>query len=278
MSIEFVETHPYDSYLDKSESLFCPGCGNGVILNAITRTIKEVYNDAKDKIVAVSGIGCAGWISSPHLKVDRVHTTHGRTIPFATGIKLVNPDLKVIVISGDGDIAGIGGNHLIHAARRNMAISVIMANNYGFAMTGGQHGPTTPHEVSTITSPYGNLESPFDSAGLVAAAGASYVARWTVAHVRQLHRAVRDVIRYGEKGFAFLEVISDCPTRFGGRTFQKTAAEMVKMFDENSIHISKTKDLDPTEYADKIVVGELIKEEKSGYVQLTRELIERARK
>lgn len=278
MSIEFVDSHPYDPYLDKPETLFCPGCGNGIVLNALTRTIQEEYDDSKDKIVAVSGIGCAGWISSPHMMVDRVHSTHGRTIPFATGIKLVNPELKVFVVSGDGDVAGIGGNHLIHAARRNMAISVLMVNNYGFAMTGGQHGPTTPHEVPTITSPYGNLEAPFDTASLIAAAGASYVARWTVGHVRQLHRAVQEMFRWGDKGFAFLEVISDCPTRFGGRTFQKTAVEMVQMFVENSIHISKIKDLEPKDYADKIVVGEFVKEEKPGYVALTQELIERARK
>ena len=277
MSLELSESHPLDPYLDRRETLFCPGCGNGVILNAIASAIQELY-DSTEKLVAVSGIGCAGWIPSPHLKLDRVHTIHGRTIPVATGIKLANPELKVLVISGDGDIAGIGGNHLIHAARRNMELSVFMVNNYGFAMTGGQHGPTTPHEVKTVTTPYGNIEVPFDTAALVAAAGASYVARWTVAHVRQLHRAVRNGLQYGEKGFAFLEIVSSCPTRFGGRILQKTAVEMLKGFRETSINVKKSKDLEPADFTGKIVVGEFVKEEKPGYVAQVLKIIESARK
>ncbi|MFQ6124036.1 MAG: thiamine pyrophosphate-dependent enzyme [Candidatus Heimdallarchaeota archaeon] len=277
MSYELTESHPLDSYLDRTETLFCPGCGNGVILNAIARAIHELY-DSTEKLVAVSGIGCAGWIPSPHLKLDRIHTTHGRAIAFATGIKLANPKLKVMVISGDGDIAGIGGNHLIHAARRNMELSVFMVNNYGYAMTGGQHGPTTPHEAKTVTTPYGNIEVPFDSSALVAAAGASYVARWTVAHVRQLNRAVRNVLQYGEKGFAFLEIVSSCPTRFGKRIFHKSALEMLIGFRETSINIKKLEDLEPEDHAGKIVVGEFVTEEKPGYVAQLYDIIERARK
>lgn len=277
MSYELTESHPLDSYLVRMETLFCPGCGNGIILNAIARAIHELY-DSTEKLVAVSGIGCAGWIPSPHMKLDRVHTTHGRTIAFATGIKLANPELKVMVISGDGDIAGIGGNHLIHAARRNMELSVFMVNNYGYAMTGGQHGPTTPHEAKTVTTPYGNIEVPFDSSALVAAAGASYVARWTVAHARQLNRAVRNVLQYGEKGFAFLEIVSSCPTRFGERIFHKTALEMLKGYRETSINIKKLDDLEPVDYAGKFVVGEFVKEGKPGYVAQLYEIIERARK
>ncbi len=277
MNIEMVESHPLDTYLDKPETLFCPGCGCGIVLNAVTSTIRDMYKST-EKIVAVSGIGCAGWISSPHMKVDRVHALHGRTIPFATGIKLANPELIVTIITGDGDLAGIGGNHLIHAARRNMPLAVIMVNNYGFAMTGGQHGPTTPHNAKTITSPYGNIETPFDTASLVAAAGAAYVARWTVAHPRQLQRAVRTTFEQSEKGFAFLEVISACPTRFGGRTLHKTAVEMLKHYKETSIHISKTKDLDPEEYAGKTVIGEFVNKERPSYADLILETIERAKK
>ena len=164
---------------------FCPGCGNETVIDSILYAIDNLYGSTDD-FVFVSGIGCAAWIPSPHIKADTIHTTHGRPITFATGIKLANPNLKVVVISGDGDLAGIGGNHLIHAARRNVEITVICVNNLVYGMTGGQLSPTTPIGAFTSTTSGGNIEYPFDLARLVMSAGASYSARWTTLNKNQL--------------------------------------------------------------------------------------------
>jgi len=192
---------------------FCPGCGNVIVLDSIISVIGDLYG-TMDGFVFLSGIGCAAWIPSPHIKADTIHTTHGRPITFATGVKLANPDLKVVVISGDGDLAGIGGNHLIHAARRNLEITVICINNLILGMTGGQLSPTTPQGAITRTTSGGNIEYPFDLARLVACAGASYVARWTTADKIQLQRSIGKALKKGQKGLAFVEVISPCPTQF----------------------------------------------------------------
>jgi len=193
---------------------FCPGCGHGIILGALDRAISELGLDPR-KLLFVSGIGCAAWIPSPHLAADTLHVTHGRPIAFATGAKLVKPELKVVVVSGDGDLAAIGGNHLIHAARRDIEMVVICANNAIYGMTGGQVSPTTPPGARTSTTPRGCRERPFDLCKLVAAAGASYVARYTVLHVRQLQRSIMRALEH--PGFAFIEVISPCPTEYGRR-------------------------------------------------------------
>lgn len=176
----------------------------------------------------VSGIGCGSWIPSPHFKADSLHTTHGRALAFATGLKIARPELKVVVISGDGDLAAIGGNHLIHAARRNIDLTVICVNNYLYGMTGGQVGPTTFTGDVTTTTPYGNPERPFDLSRLVAAAGASYVARWTTAHPIQATRAIRRALE--KKGFTFVEMISQCPTSYGRRMQIGGGVEMIKWF------------------------------------------------
>ncbi len=182
----------------------------------------------KNKIVAVSGIGCSAWISSPYLRVDTMHTTHGRAIAFATGIVLSRPDLKVIVLTGDGDGAGIGGNHLIHAARRGIDMLVILVNNGIYGMTGGQTAPTTPKGLRTRTHPRGNPERPFKVAELVAAAGADYVARWTTAHLVQLKDSIKKALKM--KGFRFIEVISQCPTHFGRMIGVTDPWEMIQHF------------------------------------------------
>ena len=192
---------------------FCPGCGNVIVLNSIISAIRDLYGKM-DGFVFLSGIGCAAWIPSPHIKADTIHTTHGRPITFATGVKLANPDLKVVVISGEGDLAGIGGNHLIHAARRNIEITVICVNNLVYGMTGGQLSPTTPQGAITKTTLGGNKEYPFDMVRLVTNAGASYVARWTTANKRQLQKFIGKALKRGQKGFAFVEVISPCTTQF----------------------------------------------------------------
>ena len=197
-------------YIVNNLTAFCPGCGNGMILNSFVRAVDDLGWDVKD-MLCVSGIGCSSWIPSPHFKGDTLHTTHGRALAFATGAKVFNPSLKTVVFTGDGDGSGIGGNHLIHAARRNIGLTCILVNNFNYAMTGGQIAPTTLHDAKTTTSPYGNPEQPFDIAKLVAAAGATYVAKWTTNHVLELTKSMKEAMQ--NPGFSFIEVLSQCPTQ-----------------------------------------------------------------
>ena len=199
-----------ERYLRRLPTKFCPGCGNGMVLNAFIRAIHSLGIDTRE-LVCVSGIGCSAWIPSPHVRADTMHVTHGRALAFATGIKLYRPELRVVAFLGDGDGAGIGGNHLIHAARRNLGVTAILVNNGCYGMTGGQVAPTTPLGLRTPTTPYGNPEPPFDLCRLVEAAGATYVARWTTYHLVQLERSIGEALQ--NEGFSFIEVISQCPTR-----------------------------------------------------------------
>lgn len=205
-----IKTTSYyrDRYVRHLPTSFCTGCGNGMILNSFVRAVDELGVDL-EKILSVSGIGCSAWIPSPHFNSDTLHVTHGRAIPFATGAKIFNNELTTVVFTGDGDGAGIGGNHLIHAARRNIDITTILVNNFSYAMTGGQVAPTTLLGLKTLTSPYGNLERPFDLCKLMQAAGATYVARWTTYHIRELRRSIMAAMK--NKGFSFVEVLSQCP-------------------------------------------------------------------
>ncbi len=230
---------------------FCAGCGHGILLGAILRAIREVGLD-QEKMLFVSGIGCAGWIPSPHFAADTLHTTHGRPLAFATGAKLFRPELKVVVIGGDGDLASIGGNHLIHAARRDLEMTVICANNYIYGMTGGQVTPTTPQGAFTVTTPAGNPEPPFDLCRLVSGAGATYVARHTVYHVRPLIKILSRALEH--RGFAFVEVLSPCPTQYGRRNEFRSPWEMMEWLRDNCISVEKA--LAQGETGDKIVVGE----------------------
>jgi len=198
---------------------FCPGCGNLIVLDSLISEIENLYG-SMDGFVFLSGIGCAAWIPSPHIKADTIHTTHGRPITFATGVKLANPDLKVVVISGEGDLAGIGGNHLIHAARRNIEMTVICVNNLIYGMTGGQLSPTTPQGAITRTTFGGNKEYPFDLSRLVTNAGASYVARWTTTDKVKLQKSIGKPLKKGQEGFAFVEIISPCTTQFTRRNLK----------------------------------------------------------
>jgi len=227
------EKHPLDAYLraDRLPHIWCPGCGLGVILNCFLRGLLK-SGLALDKVAVVSGIGCAGRAAG-YIKLDSFHTTHGRAIPFATGLKLANPGLKVVVFSGDGDLVAIGGNHFIHAARRNIDMSVLCVNNFIYGMTGGQLGPTTPLTARTTTSPYGNIEEPFNIPYLAAACGAVYVARWTTAQVRRLEKTITEALL--KKGFSLVEVISPCPTYYGRMNNQTTGLEQMKYFRRNSI-------------------------------------------
>lgn len=208
-----VERHPLDDLIraDRMPHIWCPGCGIGIAMRCYAQGILE-SGIAVDHHVVVSGIGCSGRAAG-YMNIDSYHTTHGRAIPFAMGLKLANPELMVTIFSGDGDLVAIGGNHLIHAARRNIDINVICINNFNFGMTGGQFGPTTPQGAVATTAPYGNPELPFNLPYLLAAAGANYVARWTTLHARQLKQSILE--SFHKPGFTFIEVLSPCPVGFG---------------------------------------------------------------
>jgi 2-oxoglutarate ferredoxin oxidoreductase subunit beta len=208
--------HPMDVLLrgERLPHIWCQGCGLGTALTTFIGALQWLEKNEDwdlDKVSVVSGIGCTGRIAG-YLRLDSFHTTHGRAIPFATGLKLANSELKVVVISGDGDIAGIGGNHFIHAARRNLDITVICVNNFNYGMTGGQAGPTTPHGARAVTTQYGNFEHPFNLPYLAAAGGASFVARWTVLHARRLEWSLREAMMH--PGFSFVEIIAPCSTSY----------------------------------------------------------------
>lgn len=204
---------------------FCPGCGCGTVLNVFVAAVDSTGIKPED-ICLVSGIGCSSWIPSPYFKADTLHTTHGRAIAFATGVKLMRPEMKIVVISGDGDISGIGGNHLIHAARRNVGMVVVMVNNRIYGMTGGQVAPTTPQGTKTQTTPYGNPEGSFDVAELVAQAGAPYVARWTTGHPFQLKKAIENALKTDR--FSFIEVMSQCPEYYGRKAGFNTPSDLIE--------------------------------------------------
>ncbi|MEM3726157.1 MAG: 2-oxoacid:ferredoxin oxidoreductase subunit beta [Candidatus Bathyarchaeia archaeon] len=258
--------HPLSKYLRTATMphIWCSGCGNGIILNCFVHALNEMQINL-DKLVVVSGIGCIGRIAG-YTNVDSFHTTHGRPIAFATGVKLANPKLEVVVISGDGDLFAIGGNHFIHAARRNIGIKVICANNFNYGMTGGQQGPTTPLEASTATTPYGNIEHPFNLVHLATASGATYVARWTTLHVRQLTQSIKKILQ--KEGFCFIEVVSPCPEIFGRHNRMRSGLEMMKWFEKASV-VENFSDPAKAEITpEKIVVGEFVNMEKVTYERL----------
>lgn len=259
--------HPYHRFIRPTvtRTTFCPGCGDGIVAQSILRAIDGLGMDMDD-FVFVSGIGCAAWIPSPFFNADVLHTTHGRPIAFAFGIKMGLPDKKVMVVSGDGDLVAIGGNHLIQNARRNIEMVVICANNSIYGMTGGQAAPTTPMGVKTTTTPYGTFENFFeDISGLVIAAGASFVARWTTAHPRQLTNSIKKAIQ--KKGFAFIEVFSQCPVQFGRKMGMGNAVQMLEDYKKRSISIKEAKKLSPEELKDRIVVGEFVDLDKPEMVE-----------
>jgi 2-oxoglutarate ferredoxin oxidoreductase subunit beta len=238
---------------------FCVGCGCVTVLSNFLRAVNELGHEDLSKFVFCSGIGCSAWIPSPYLNADSLHTNHGRSIPVAIGVKLMRPDLNVVVFGGDGDISGIGLSHLVHAARRNIDVTVVMVNNMIYGMTGGQVAPTTPFGAKTTTTPYGSFEYPLDVTRLVVAAGASYAARWTTAHGEKLKEALEKALT--TKGFAFVEAVSPCPTAFGRRVGFKDIAEMVRWFKDNSVPLEQAEEMTPEMRGNKIVVGEYVSKE-----------------
>ena len=271
MVLETTVLHPFSKYLreEMMPHIWCPGCGNGIVLNCFTHALDELKTDL-DKLVIVSGIGCIGRTAG-YINTDSFHTTHGRALAFATGVKLANPDLEIVVISGDGDLFAIGGNHFIHAARRNIGIKVLCVNNLNYGMTGGQSGPTTPIDSITPTSPYGNIENPFNLVHLGAASGATYVARWTTLHVRRLTLSLKKMLQ--KKGFSFIEVLSPCPEIYGRHNKMRSGLEMMSWFKRASV-IENFSDPSKAEItADRIVVGEFVDTEKLSYEKMLHEKI-----
>jgi len=238
---------------------FCPGCGHGILMGLILRAIDDLKIDMK-KMLFVSGIGCAAWIPSPHFNGDTLHTLHGRALAFATGAKLYHPDLCVMVISGDGDLASIGGNHLIHAARRNIDLKVICANNMIYGMTGGQVASTTPKGSKTTTTSNGNPYPPFDLCKLVEAAGATHVARYAVTQPVALINAIKKALLH--VGFSFIEALSPCPTQYGRRNRQERAEDMIQELIRRCLLEEESQGLTEEERAERIVTGEFLSWQK----------------
>ena len=256
---------PFINYLreDRLPHIFCPGCGNGTIVNTFFKGMEEAKIDF-DNLALVSGIGCSSRIPG-YVQCDSLHTTHGRALSFATGLKISNPDLDVVVFSGDGDCASIGGNHLIHAARRNIDLTVICVNNNIYGMTGGQISPTSPKGSFGTTAPYGSEDKPFNLAELVAAAGATYSARWTTAHVSHVVSSIKKGLK--NKGFSFIEVVSQCPTYYGRKNKMKTPVSMVKYLKESSIYKNNAEMLSSKELEGKIVIGEFINKPRAEFTE-----------
>jgi len=267
--MEKVVEHPLKKYFrGEIKYTTCPGCGNGIISQSILRAIDELAINFND-IAFVSGIGCSGWIPSPSFNTDVLHVTHGRSIAFATGLKLAAPQMKVIICAGDGDTSAIGGNHFIHAARRNIDLTVICVNNQIFGMTGGQVAPTTPYNSKTTTTPYGSIERPFDLSNLAISAGATFVARWTTYQARLLKNSIKKAIMH--KGFSFIEVVSQCPVQYGKVIgMRNDAVNMLLGYKKYSVNISKAKNMSEDELKDKIIVGEFV--EKKDIPELTDEI------
>ena len=247
---------------------WCAGCGNGIIFAAMTRAMEENSLERKN-IVAVTGIGCWGK-ADDYLTTHAFHGTHGRAIAVATGIKLFNPALQVFALVGDGDGATIGGNHLIHAARRNIDIIVIMSNNLNYGMTGGQYSATTPYKAITSTSRGGHIEDAFDITSLVKSAGAGYAARCTVAQPQLVQRYISKAIKK-ERGFRFIEVINICPTHYGKYNKLSDAVDMLKNIKERTVNLKDLERMTPEGLADKIVVGEYSDKDVDGFVHRYRE-------
>lgn len=256
-------TLKFDDYLVKKKMplFWCPGCGHGIVLGAIVRAFAELQLDKRETVV-VTGIGCWGK-ADDYIDVNAFHGTHGRALGFATGIKLANPKLKVLALMGDGDGATIGGNHLIHAARRNVDVTAIVVNNFNYGMTGGQYSGTTPCDTFTTTSQYGHVEEGFDLCKLVEASGAPFVARGTVYGIVQLQKLIVEAIQ--KKGFSFVEAIAPCPTHYGRLNDMKNAPKMMEILKEQGVSISKAEKMTPEERAKYIVTGKFVDREAEDY-------------
>lgn len=273
------EHHPADTLLreDRLPHIWCPECGLGIALKAYVRALEQVAPEIPlDTQVCVSGIGCTGRIAG-YVNLDSYHTTHGRAIPFATGLKLGNPQLSVTVFTGDGDLLTIGGNHFVHAARRNFDINIFLVNNFTYGMTGGQFGATTPQGAISATTPYGNVEEPMNVPALAEALGVPYVARWTTLHVRQLARSLERALR--TPGFTLVEIISPCPPGYGRANDYRTGTKMMQDF-RAACRVDPEADVRtvglPMRQGDPIVCGDFVYRPRPSYLQRHDEQMRRA--
>jgi len=259
---------------DKLPHIWCPGCGNGIVLGAMVRAFDKLGCDQNNTVI-VSGIGCSSRAAG-YMDFNTLHTTHGRALAFATGIKLARPEITVFVIMGDGDSSSIGGNHLIHAARRNIDLTAIVFNNSIYGMTGGQYSPLTPMGSLATTAPYCTIERPFDLPDLVRAAGATYVARSTTYHAALLTKLI--TAGAAHKGFSLIEAITACPVSFGRRNKMGNGFDMLMWQKENAVSVEKAKDKTPEDMRGKFIIGELYKTEAPEYTEVYGQLIENAQR
>jgi len=266
--------HEYLRHDKKFPHVWCPGCGNGIVLGALIRAIDRL-GLKKDEIVLASGIGCSGRMPV-YVDFNTLHTTHGRALTFATGIKLAKPSLTVITIMGDGDAAAIGGNHFIHAARRNLDLNAIIINNQIYGMTGGQHSPTTPYGSFATTASYGHIEHAFSIAELAVTAGADFVARGTVYHAQLLEDIIETGLR--RRGFSVVEVMSNCHIQFGRRNQMGDPVVMIKWLKDYAVTVAKARGMSSEEMGDRFTIGILQDVEKPVYTEEYRKIRDRARK
>jgi 2-oxoglutarate ferredoxin oxidoreductase subunit beta len=249
--------HKYLRHDKKFPHVWCPGCGIGILLGALIRAIDRTGFE-KDDIVLISGIGCSGRLPV-YVDFNTLHTTHGRALTFATGVKLAKPNLKVIVVMGDGDAVAIGGNHFIHAARRNIDLTAIIVNNSVYGMTGGQYSPTTPYGMRSTTTVYSNIEQDFRISELAVTAGAVFVGRGTVYHAKLLDSLIEQALL--KKGFSVVEVISHCHTQYGRQNRLGSAVEMMQWQRDHALPVEKAIKMKSEELKDKVLIGVLIDKE-----------------
>lgn len=275
MSKQQRESRVHERYLRHSKkfpNVWCAGCGIGIVLGAIIRAVDRLQLDKND-VALLSGIGCTGRMPV-YVDFNTMHTTHGRALAFATGLKMVRPEMKVITVMGDGDALAIGGNHFIHAARRNIGLTAIVVNNLTYGMTGGQYSPTTPIGAQAATAPYGHIEQPFPIAELAVIAGAAFVARSTVYHVQELEKYIAQAIT--KKGFAVVEAVSYCHTTLGRINRWGTAPDMMRRLKEQSVSLRQAEKMSEEEKREQVVRGVFVDRDIPEYTQLYDQIIERA--
>ena len=266
--------HKYLRHDKKFPHVWCPGCGIGIMLGALIRAIDRIGYE-KDEIVLVSGIGCSGRLPV-YVDFNTLHTTHGRALTFATGVKLAKPSLKVIVIMGDGDAVAIGGNHFIHAARRNIDVTAIIVNNSTYGMTGGQYSPTTPYGMRSTTTVYSNIEQDFKISELAVTAGAVFVGRGTVYHAKLLDDLMEKA--FLKPGFSVVEVVSHCHVQYGRQNRLGSAVEMMEWQRDHAVPVEKALKMKPEELKDKILIGVLVDKELPVYQDEYEKIRERAKR
>lgn len=252
-----MSEHVLDKYFRSyAKQTLCPGCGNGIVYNAAVHAMEACGLD-QNKVVVISGVGCSSR-SSIFIDSCGLHVNHGRPLGFAIGVKMANPELRVFVITGDGDTSAIGGNHFIHACRRNIDITLIVCDNDNYGMTGGQFSPTTPTGAITKTTSFGNIDQPFDLCKLAIGAGATYVARSTTYHILDLQKRIREGIEH--KGFSVIDAMSDCPSLFGRLNKLGSAPEMMQRRKDQCVTIAQAERMSPEALRGKLVIGKFFED------------------